>query len=85
MYAVLYTKTKGTETQLRGTCRQISLKVHTNNLKYSAIANTLVITVPGDNALKRVSIILLRLAKRLVLQIYQSLEERRHNEMNRKV
>lgn len=68
-------------------CRQISFsfKLHTNNLEYSVIANILVITVPGDNALKRVSIILLRQAERLVLQIYQSLEERRHIEIIREV
>lgn len=65
-------------------CHQTWLKVHTDNFDYSAIVNTLVTTVPGDNALKRVSIILLQQAKRLVVRFYQSPQERRHIETIRK-
>lgn len=60
------------------------LKFHADNLHDSAITNTLVIIVLGDNALKSVTIILPQQAKRPVLRLLLILEERRHTEIKRK-
>ena len=85
VYYAIYENKRSSPTNRRLSAPKTQLKFHADNLHDSAIVNTLVIIVLGDNALKSVSIILLRQAKYLVLQLFLSLEERRHVETKRKV
>ncbi len=81
---MLYTKTKGIKPRFAAYLPPTRLVVRANTVDYSATANTLAITVPGDNVLKRVCIILLRQAEPLVPQLYQSLDEKKHIETTKK-
>ena len=85
MYAMLYTETKGSVPQVGGLLPPHPIRLSLRNLYDSVIASTLVIIVLDDTALKSVSIILLRPAKRLALRLVLSLEERRHTETRRKI